>query len=176
MNKSKPPKNAKDVERRCGGFLRNHSIATEGKHFRFFFLTKYPQGCPTGYEGAYAFRHQCAPGQWFVMTSCLKVELENWHNYKHVEHLSYNPRCITRKKTYLQKRFGNDPWDWVKHYSQKDPTKWTQKPKYHDIQYRVVEMHNQGYTTKEICLELNLIRQTVYRHINNYEKSLTEAK
>ena len=173
MNKSRPPKNATDVSRRCGGWLRSHNIATEAKHFRFMFITKHPQGCPTGYEGSYMFRHWCAPEHWFIMTSCLKVDLESWQNYKHVEHLSYNPHAIIRKKTYLQKRFGNDPWDWVKHYSEKDPTKWTQRPKYHNLGDKVVEMYKQGYTIKEISLELDLIRQTVYGHINKYKKSLT---
>ena len=176
MNKIKPPKNATDVSRRCGGWLRAHGIQTEQKHFRFMFLTKHPQGCPTGYEGAYAFRHHCAPGYWFVMTSCLKLELEAWNNYKHVEHLSYYPRCITRKKSYLQKRFGNNPWDWVKHYSDKDPETWYTRPKNYDLGARVVQMHKQGYSAKEICLELDLIRQTVYGHIKKYKKSLTTTE
>ena len=173
--KYRPPKNAEEVARKCGGWLRNNQIETERKHFRFMFITKHPQGCPTGYAGAYAFKHPSVPDHWFIMTSCLKVDLEKWKNYKHVEHLTFNPKCITRKQSYLQKKFGNNPWDWVKHFSEKDPAKWTPKLKYNEIQYRVVELHKQGYTIKEICLELNLIRQTAYRHVNNYKKSLTEA-
>tara|TARA_R100001440_G_scaffold31753_1_gene50381 strand:- start:29 stop:559 length:531 start_codon:yes stop_codon:yes gene_type:complete len=176
MHSPRPPKNPKDVERRCGGFLRATGLQTEQKHFRFMFLTDHPWGCPTGYAGAYMFRHICAPGHWFIMTSCLKTELEGWEHYKHVKHLCYYPHAVIRKQTYLQKRFGNDPWTWVKHYSDKDPRNWHTRPKYHDLGSRVVDMYKQGYTIKEISLELNLIRQTVYGHVNKYKKNLTTAQ
>lgn len=148
------------------------------QYIRAIIVTEDPFQVPVGETSSDIL--QWMQGTWIVATSAFCKDIDLYER-------THNPLRIIRTgnsrkpaPSLTERRYGSDPWAWIKVYSSRNPADWDPGfTRSHEASKQkrkiIAEMLQEGHTRREIALALDMKRENLQAHIAKIKKELDKT-